>query len=54
MRAYANIPSLADFLLEESHVLDLVAHPASLTLVVDLILIIDHAEYHEPVPGEQF
>lgn len=53
MRPYTEIHALAPFLLEESYVLDIEAHPSSISFKMDLVLTPDHPSYAAPVPGEQ-
>jgi hypothetical protein len=53
MRSYAELPGFAGFLLEESYVLDIEAHPARIRFVLDLVLTVDHPQYADPAEGEQ-
>lgn len=50
---YTDLPPLANFLLEESYVLDLVAQPGVISIRSDLVLTPEHPEYAMPSPGEQ-
>lgn len=53
MRPYTDIPTVANFVLEESYVLDVVAQPGNVTVRVDLVLTPEHPQYLPPRPGEQ-
>lgn len=54
MRPYYELPSLRGLLLEESYVLDIVAHPGEVSFMLDLVLTPDHPEHGPPKPGDQF
>ena len=54
MRPYTEIPGLAGLLLEESYVIDIEAHPGRIVFAMDLVLTVDHPEYRDPLPGEQY
>ena len=51
---YDEIPSLAAILLEESYVLDIEAHPASVQFSVDFVLTPEHPEYCPPGADESY
>jgi hypothetical protein len=48
MRPYEDLPALAGIFLEESYVLDVQAHPATLHFLMDLVLTPLHPEYTTP------
>lgn len=54
MRPYRELAALRGVYLEESYVLDIEAHPASLVVVLDLVLTVEHLDYRDPIDGEQY
>ncbi|GAA4215391.1 hypothetical protein [Actinocatenispora rupis] len=51
---YTELPGFGDLLLEESYVLDVVAHPAVVTIRADLVLTAEHPEYRSPADQEPY
>jgi hypothetical protein len=54
MTEYTSLPQLSAFVLEESYVLDIEAHPTRVRIMLDLVLTPDHPDYADPAPGEQY
>jgi hypothetical protein len=52
--AYSQIDELRLFYLEDSWVLDIVAHPGILTISLDVVLLPEHPDYKDPLPGENY
>ena len=52
MRPYAELPELADVVLEESYVLRISAQPGELTFDVEFALTKDHPSYAAPPSSE--
>ncbi len=52
-RHYTELPGLAEIVLEESYVLDVVATPGRLVMTADLVLTAAHPAYRPPPPHEQ-
>ncbi|MGW1737156.1 hypothetical protein [Streptomyces sp. NPDC001999] len=50
---YPSFPGFENVSLEDSYVLDIVIHPAVLTLKLDLLLLPGHPEHQAPSPGER-
>ncbi len=54
MSNYTEVADLQHFVLEESYVLDVEAHPGRLVMVMDLVLTPEHADFAPPVEGESY
>lgn len=54
MSDYVEIPQLADFVLEESWVVGVVARPGTLDIRLDLVFAETHPGLRRPRSGEQF
>jgi hypothetical protein len=52
MQIYTDLAILADFLLEDSFVLQITAEPREVRFSLDIVLVPSHPEYHPPEPGE--
>jgi hypothetical protein len=51
VRPYTEIPGFETFLLEESWVLEIEAHPRTLSIKLELALVPEHPDYTAPGPG---
>lgn len=49
---YTQLPGFEHLYLEDSFVLDIVAHPGRLTITADLVLTPEHPQYQPPQQGE--
>jgi hypothetical protein len=52
VRAYAELPELADIVLEESYVLGVTALPGQVTFDMEFVLTPDHPSHVPPPPSE--
>jgi hypothetical protein len=53
MQPYTDLPGFEELYLEDSWVLDVVAHPQSVEVVCEFVLCEGHPRFGPPQPGEQ-
>jgi hypothetical protein len=54
VKSYSDLDGFSGYLLEESWVLDIEAHPGTLVLRLELVLLSEHPGYTSPPPTEAY